>query len=250
MKKDLVHLVQFLFEGSQDYFIRDAGLILQNNSLKVVFDSDYGLPEYINVSIKEGALGNKSIVSELIESEKLKNVICDIWKKIEKNNNNEFIEEHHDEYHKFYNGFLDALQGKKENNDFIFSVEKEDNVLSINAEDKSSGITSCLSFNLINVETNIKPHNALILSAGAVVKTNADNYKWKTAEFAIYIPILDLDKYPVLELSANRKYEKDNVLDYLKEQIKDSGSKQLLSVFELQSELHQNNQDKPKKHKI
>lgn len=245
MKTKFINLINFLFNISEDSFVRDIGLVIKiNYSLKIIISSEINIPDFVSVSIIEGSLQNKNIIKELIKTEDIKNIISLIWKKIEKNQNQNFILENGiEEYNKFYAGFIDALNGKKENKYFNFFIEKDEgNIIIIKAEDKVSKIISHASLNLLSIQNSLKIDKAAIFNALAILKINElDDYKWKTKEFAIYIPIVDLEKYPILNLSVKKNYEEKNILDYLQNQIKDENSKKLIASYILKEHLENNN---------
>lgn len=254
MKKDIQTILRFIHENSSDYFIRDMGLVMQLQNLKAVMHSDKGMPEYIQISIKEGSIGAESIVSQAIETESVKDLVLDVWKRIESNSNSDFLNNHgSDEYHKFYQSVLDAISGKKENENFFLKVERENHsdVLMIDLTDKETEVTSCATLNYKDIKNQLIATGAVSINVCAAVKNIKDSeYQWTTGDFSVFIPSVELDKYPLLELSLNKKYSSENVLDYLLENLTFEESKKTLSVLKLKTELNDENSKVSKRVKV
>jgi len=249
MKNNVIDFVEFIFENSDKYYINNNELVINCNLLSVTISSDVNIKDYVKVVVSEGSVIKNKIISEYIEANEIKNLLSNVLKKIEKKENISFISTYGNNiYTKYYKSCIDVLVGKVENEYFNFSKEKEADVVNFYMEDKKSGITNCLSLNMLALLNKGYASGCITLTTSVILPVkNTD--KWKSDHFSVLIPILELENYPGLELTNNKKYNKENIAEYLMETVEGEISKKSILAFQLSKDLTKKN-SKVKKVKI
>jgi hypothetical protein len=238
MQKDIVSIANFLFENNTRVFNDGEGLVIYFNSLRAVMSEVEEAPEYIKLSIKEGALSYKPIITQLIPVNDIKHLITGVWKQMERQTNQEFIGNYGlDIYEYIRNSYLQALKGETENESFSFNLVKKSDAVNINLKHKSSGMIDSAEFNLKGVDSRKNIYGAAVMPASASIRINHNNqHKWISSGFIMCLPTIELEEYD-LGIKVFKPYNQNNELDYLMSHLKESNNKNLLTAFQLQNEL-------------
>lgn len=252
MSKDIIGLVNFMLDNNSFCDHIENKLTIICEKLQANFFSIENEPDFIRITIREfGMSSNQDIISKIVGTEDIKDLISDVWSEIEKIKNKRFIDEYGIEiYKKFHDSYMLALSGEKENNEFIFSVEKNDERVEINLHDKKNRVNHCAILSMERNDSKNYSYGAAEIRAGALVTAKkGSEYRFRSEGFLIYIPAIKFDKYD-LGLSIKKPYDENNFLNYLISNIKEEENKKLLSVLELSNKLEIKDKKVEKKWKI
>lgn len=258
MKKDLLNLASFFLNNYDNCRYNNQELFITKDDLSIKINSDITSPEYVRLTLLE--LNNnddfygkkmyfKEIASQIILTEKAENVILNIWKEIEINKNQEFINKYGiEKYHIYYDSCMSALNGQKEDDLFNFIVESNNTEIQIYIKEKTNENDSKMScFSEIPINTyknNYLIHSTIHIPLMLPIKdkhSKKNNY----GEFTIFMPIINLKDNiflkNLLKIETHVRFEDENIFSYCQSKLKNDRSIKLLNAFELQNDLNVNN---------
>jgi hypothetical protein len=245
MKNNLINLANFLLDANKleelcNY--KDSKLSVISGLLQLDLTSDIDIPNFVKLSIREyGISTNKYIISELISVEEAKDLIKKFWIKVEEHANWQFIEQYGKaEYCRFREAYLCVFKGETENADFYMekkcSYDNDEFIIT----EKNTGAVNCARAlpnpNLFLNDDDIlkRVNGAVPLHATALVKNKTGTFS--SSNFKIFIPNIEATEYG-FDVSINKKYDEENMLQYLISQVKEPINKKILAHIELQNEL-------------
>ncbi len=259
MKNNIISLAQYLLDINKPEELcqyKAGSLSIITGSLLVDLTAEVDIPDFIKLSIREFGFSNaKYIISELIPLEDSKNLINNFWIKFEEKRNQKFIDTYGlDEYKSYYESYLSALKGQKENSKFFMEDKSKEDKITFILTNKETELVTPLIL-LPNQKTHLddedlfeRVNGAIIFRASTLIKPKNKN-KYESGCFSIFIPNIKAKEYN-LYVEIDKKYDDKNMLNYLIDNIKDDINKKILISFELQQELPNEKGNKIKRPKV